>query len=202
MERRASSHVRPSTARQFFRGRDQNPGLLLFTPEVGAEPVLSEVEGCPTAQPSEARQFRTRFPRVSLHNGQERNRIPKADRQLPDLDQRIHAPGVCVAGSFCVEGLLTASGKKAERQKSDPQRPKPDSLQRLTARLKVEPFPKLIRTSAFRNILSKSRFRSFLRSRFLPLRSQSLKFRQLLEGLELGGFQRGGFMEATSQREL
>lgn len=46
--------------------------------------------------------------RVSLSHGQERNRIPKTNRQLSDMDQRIHAAVVCINCSFCVESLLTA----------------------------------------------------------------------------------------------
>jgi len=65
---------------------------------------------------------------------------------------------------------------------------------------KTEPSRNFIWTSAFLNLLTQSR--CFLLGRFLPLCCQSLKFRQFLKSLELGGFQRGGFMEPVCQREL
>ena len=54
--------------------------------------------------------------------GQERNRIPKADGELPDLDQRIHAPAVCLARPFRLEGVLDAKNRAPREALRKPSR--------------------------------------------------------------------------------
>ena len=92
----------------------QNRGLFLSTTHVEGRACpersrrMSHLPSRPklgSAQPP--------VPSVSLHHGQERNRIPKADRQVPDLDHRLHAPNVRFDRSLRVEGVLTPCGKES-----------------------------------------------------------------------------------------
>jgi hypothetical protein len=91
---------RPSKSSTALKGRDKTSRPFSF-------PRLTQ--GQPSPPPSRAQLGNARPPVMSVSSihGQERNRIPKADRKLPGLDRRIRATAVCFARPFCVEGLLT-----------------------------------------------------------------------------------------------
>ena len=78
----------PSERSAVLKGRDKHRGLFFFHDTRRA--------GCPPSRAQLAYSGQ-RPERVSSRHGQKRNRIPKADAEIPDLDQRIHASAVPVA---------------------------------------------------------------------------------------------------------